>query len=107
MANTFITDDEKMEDFYQLTRHAFLETYSYLTEEEYDETAVAVGEYLKCPHCNFISDPCDFPDYYCTDSDKADYPEQYKIFRRLQDWGFNIVNCGQCGSIVLHETEVK
>lgn len=107
MANTFITDDEKMEDFYQLTRHAFLETYSYLTEEEYDETAVAVGEYLKCPHCNFISDPCDFPDYYCTDSDKADYPEQYKIFRKLQDWGFNIVNCGQCGSIILHETEVK
>ena len=106
MANTFVTADEKMQDFYKLTRHAFLETYSYLTEEEYDETAVAVGEYIKCPHCNFISDPCDFPDLYCTDTDRNQYTEQYELLMKMQKWGFNIVTCGHCGSVVLHETEV-
>lgn len=35
----FIDDREKMEDFVELTREEFLESYSYLTEEEYDETA--------------------------------------------------------------------
>ena len=35
----FIDDKEKMVDFVALTKEEFLETYSYLTEEEYDETA--------------------------------------------------------------------
>ena len=35
----FIDDKEKMKDFIELTKEEFLESYSYLTEEEYDETA--------------------------------------------------------------------
>ena len=35
----FLDDKEKMEDFVDLTKGEFLKSYSYLTEEEYDETA--------------------------------------------------------------------
>lgn len=35
----FIDDSEKMKDFVKLTKDEFLKSYSYLTEEEYDETA--------------------------------------------------------------------
>ena len=35
----FIDDSEKMKDFVKLTKKEFLESYSYLTEKEYDETA--------------------------------------------------------------------
>ena len=35
----FTNDGEKMRDFFDLTKEEFLESYSYLTEEEYDATA--------------------------------------------------------------------
>lgn len=38
----FIDDEEKMADFYELTKEEFLMSYSYLTEEEYDNTAKLV-----------------------------------------------------------------
>ncbi len=34
----FIEDEDKMIDFKILTKERFLESYSYLTEEEYDNT---------------------------------------------------------------------
>ncbi len=34
----FIEDEEKMYDFVRLTKEEFLLSYSYLTEEEYDNT---------------------------------------------------------------------
>ena len=37
-AHPFLDDKEKMLDFFMLSKEAFLESYSYLTEEEYDET---------------------------------------------------------------------
>lgn len=40
----FIDDKEKMRDFYELTKEEFLLSYSYLTEEEYDNTAKLVDE---------------------------------------------------------------
>ena len=46
-ALAFVSDKEKMIDFAYLSKDEFLESYSYLTEEEYDATArVAVN--LKC-----------------------------------------------------------
>ena len=39
----FIDDNEKMRDFFILTKKEFLDSYSYLTEEEYDETMQAVN----------------------------------------------------------------
>jgi hypothetical protein len=38
----FLDDEEKMKDFYELTKEEFLTSYSYLTEEEYDNTAKLV-----------------------------------------------------------------
>lgn len=38
MKANFITDAEKMRDFKVLTKDEFLQSYSYLTEAEYDET---------------------------------------------------------------------
>ncbi len=35
---SFIDDKEKMKDFRWLTKDEFLKTYSYLTEQEYEET---------------------------------------------------------------------
>ena len=39
----FIDDKEKMRDFRQLTKEEFLQSYSYLTEEEYDNTKEALN----------------------------------------------------------------
>ena len=38
----FLNDAEKMRDFYLLSKEDFLFSYSYLTEEEYDNTVKAV-----------------------------------------------------------------
>jgi hypothetical protein len=35
---SFIDDQEKMVDFFKLTKEEFLNFYSYLTEEEYEAT---------------------------------------------------------------------
>ena len=53
----FVNDGEKMRDFFDLTKEEFLESYSYLTEEEYDATAEYVKEHnlakplWVCNHC--------------------------------------------------------
>ena len=36
--NDFIDDQEKMADLFELSKDEFLQSYSYLTEEEYDAT---------------------------------------------------------------------
>lgn len=36
----FTTDWEKMYDFWRMTRYDFLDSYSYVTEEEYDNTTI-------------------------------------------------------------------
>ncbi len=43
----FIDDKEKMNDFEKLSKKEFLESYSYLTEEEYDSTLKIYKERLK------------------------------------------------------------
>ncbi len=40
--NNFIDDEEKMKDFHNLTKEEFLQSYSYLTEQEYDNTMLLV-----------------------------------------------------------------
>ena len=42
--NNFIDDKEKMFDFIILTKEEFLESYSYLTEEEYENTLQLVKQ---------------------------------------------------------------
>ena len=43
----FTDDEEKMRDFFILTKEEFLASYAYLTEEEYDLTKEAVDEYRR------------------------------------------------------------
>lgn len=40
----FVNDEEKMVDYWDLTKEQFLSSYSYLTEEEYDITRAIVGD---------------------------------------------------------------
>jgi len=40
----FLNDMEKMNDFKILTKKQFLQSYSYLTEQEYDNTAREVNQ---------------------------------------------------------------
>jgi hypothetical protein len=42
--DNFVDDEEKMRDFYELTKDEFLASYSYLTEAEYDNTAKLVNK---------------------------------------------------------------
>lgn len=44
---SFIDDEEKMKDFFLLNKYEFLESYSYLTEEEWDLTEREVRRCLK------------------------------------------------------------
>lgn len=46
----FVDDGEKMRDFFDLTKEEFLESYSYLTEEEYDATEEYVKKHNLGPH---------------------------------------------------------
>ena len=38
----FINDEEKIQDYFKLTKDEFLESYSYLTEEDYNATTKAL-----------------------------------------------------------------
>ena len=42
--SNFLDDKEKMRDFKELSKEEFLKSYSYLTEEEYENTKKAIGE---------------------------------------------------------------
>lgn len=42
----FIDDKEKIRDLFWLTREQFLQTYSYITKEEYDNTLDIIWEQL-------------------------------------------------------------
>lgn len=53
----FIDDGEKMRDFFHLSKEEFLESYSYLTEEEYDETERYVKKNKIEPHL-YVCDRC-------------------------------------------------
>ena len=44
----FIDDEEKMYDFVRLTKEEFLFSYSYLTEDEYDNTKRLYEEQKGC-----------------------------------------------------------
>jgi len=63
---------------------------------------------ITCPHCGFTEEPCFFPDLYQTEVYEGNkYNEQAVLLDKIQQWGFNVVTCGQCGLVILHETEVK
>ena len=42
--NNFLDDDEKILDFFSISKEEFLTTYSYVPEEEYDRTAEIISK---------------------------------------------------------------
>ena len=44
MASSFVTDDDKMYDFFNLTKEEFLKSYSYLSEADYEQTVKELNE---------------------------------------------------------------
>lgn len=53
--NNFISDYEKMRDFIALSKGEFLQSYSYLTEEEYDATANYLSYLVRLCTIQFIN----------------------------------------------------
>ena len=61
---------------------------------------------LICPYCNYTDEPSLFPDLFYSDMDNTPaLDEQYKLLRQLWTKGYNIVTCGECGQVFIHETE--
>lgn len=58
---SFIDDEEKMRDYFSLPKREFLESYSYLTEEEYDMTAKEVSDLIASTKIDY--DGCPITDY--------------------------------------------
>ncbi len=56
---------------------------------------------IKCPHCGFGDEPYSFPDLFFEYEKKAEYREQYKLLKQLQDLGYNVVTCGMCGNVII------
>lgn len=48
--NNFIDDQEKIEDILLLNKNEFLQSYSYLTEEEYNNTLKLIKGGIKTWH---------------------------------------------------------
>lgn len=42
----FITDGDKLVDLFKLSKEEFLKSYSYLTEDDYDQTIAKIEEFL-------------------------------------------------------------
>lgn len=36
----------------------------------------------------------------------AQYTEQYRVLKEIQDAGFNVCTCGNCGDVVLFDEEM-
>ena len=59
----FITDIEKMRDFFEISKEEFLFSYSYLKEEEYDLTAEKIRD-MTAEEVKRIKEQCKaLPDY--------------------------------------------
>lgn len=61
----------------------------------------------RCPHCKIKID--DNPDLYMgcgegkTKHQIKAYKKQFKILKKMQAKGFNVVTCGDCGDVILEE----
>lgn len=62
---------------------------------------------LTCPYCGFTPDECDFPDLFYDDYDDCDVTcemkRQLDLLKALQELGYNIVTCGNCGQVFIQD----
>lgn len=63
MGNDFINDKDKMNDIFKLSKSEFLNSYSYLTEEDYQATIDKMWEQLSDISVNNIGEKID-TDFY-------------------------------------------
>ena len=101
-SNTFNTREEALSYINEsiMTEGSFTdwsEAKEYLKENFHD---IYVG--LKCPFCGADGDVCGFPDLFY-EADEDDFPEQCKYQYAIQKAGYNIVTCGCCGDVFIHE----
>lgn len=68
----FLTDEDKMRDFYEMDKEDFLEFYQYLTEEEYDATLAAAYKWL-FDQVDWFIDESDYPYIKKIDDIRANY----------------------------------
>lgn len=62
------------------------------------------NEILKCPHCEQYQEFCDCPDLFYTDITNTTLIEkQYKMLLELNQLGYNIVTCGNCGQVFIQK----
>ena len=110
---SFIDDKEKMEDFYKLSKEEFLNSYSYLTEKEYNETLTKIdakrlitiaektlkeneeyeGEYKNYEVCYILKDLEEIKDSIIMASNEEEMiqidPFDDEIIG-IMDWAYNI-----------------
>lgn len=56
---------------------------------------------LNCPHCGEITYYSNYSDLYA--NEKFPYKEQEEILKHMQEKGFNVVTCPDCGDVILIE----
>lgn len=84
----FLSDEDKMRDFKELTKEEFLQSYSYLTEEEYDATAKEVAQKI----ADFYKEHTDEPapptvDLILEEMEKNGVPAALKEYvEDIADW---------------------
>ena len=96
---SFINDEEKMNDFHNLSKEQFLESYSYLSEEEYDSTFIDYNNMLLVQALSTMGFRLDYNDHgiYLWDEQlgipvvDTDYVQMYftsakEIFARLETY---------------------
>lgn len=69
-----------------------------------DRLKVLKGEYLECPVCGYINDHCYFPDLFVAETSPK-MQEQEKLLVEMQEAGYNIVTCGECGNVFIYRTK--
>ncbi len=59
-------------------------------------------EEVICPYCKYISDYSNFPDlFYEQEGQDLYLKQQYQSLIELQQLGYNIVTCGNCGQVFI------
>lgn len=61
---------------------------------------------ITCPYCGYTGDACNFPDLFYRDiTNTEEINAQVDLLYDMNEHGFNIVTCGDCGRMFIHRTE--
>lgn len=61
-------------------------------------------DYLTCPECGITDDICYFSDlYYKDENNSKSFKKQARLQKKLQDLGYNVVTCPNCGQVFIYK----